>query len=151
MKHLKLFLTACFLLLLSGFTQAQLQLVGKHISECPNFYEYVYKDTLSGNIKRYESWETTNLYFIGVRTLCVQDSIILLFALGMEAKHAIPQCTELIQNAYNRIRESLIEGCISHKTDENKEIYYMPDYIEVVLLYDYKNGKNMFSVCSTLK
>ena len=149
MKHFKLALLVNILLMVTISSSAQL--VGKHISECPEFNKYSYKDTMTGGIKRYECWEKTHPYFIGLQTISVQSNIILQYTFGIEAKHAIPQCTKFVQDGYYEVQNSLREGCISHQTRDNEDIYQMPDNIEVILHYNYKDGKNSYTMCSTLK
>lgn len=149
MRQIKLALLVNILLMVTISSSAQL--VGKHISEYPEFNKYIYKETMTGSIKRYEYWEKTHPYFIGLQTISVQNNIILQYTFGIEAKHAIPQCTKFVQDSYYEVQNSLREGCILHQTRNNEDIYQMPDNIEVILYYNYKDGKNSYTMCSTLK
>ncbi len=149
MRYIKLFLATSFLWILTSSINAQI--VGKHINEYPKFSSYTYKETISGDIKRYECWENTHPYFTGLQTISVQHNIILQYTFGIEAKHAIPQCIKFVQDNYYEVQNSLLEGCISHQTKDNKDIYQMPDNIEAILYYNYQDGKNAYAMCSTLK
>ena len=140
-----------FGMLLFCSTIVKAQLVGTNVHNYTDFHKYTYIKTISNNIMRYECWEKTHPYFIALQTISVQSNIILQYTFGIEAKHAIPQCTKFVQDSYYEVQNSLREGCISHQTRDNEDIYQMPDNIEVILHYNYKDGKNSYTMCSTLK